>query len=267
MPMLNPTLCENLNRIRLTLLYFGHANVDTNWKGKNPSPDCSLLYYIVSGSAELYHGKNQTLTLEPGHWYLLPAGFSFEYACHDHLEHIYFHLKLSSVDRMDLLRNCSIPCRLTPEEDPVPFFTHCLQSHDIIDGLKMQQAVYALLLNFIADNNIKIINYEYSPCVSAAIRYINQNLSVRLTVSEIAESAFVSKSTLEKRFKKELATSVHDYINDTVMFEAGQLLSKTKLSVLAISEKFGFCDQFYFSKRFKHKFGMTPRDYRKAAPM
>ncbi|MBQ2696610.1 MAG: helix-turn-helix transcriptional regulator [Clostridia bacterium] len=267
MSQLNPTLCENLNRIRLTLLYFGHANVGKSWKGKTPSPDFSRLYYIVSGSAEIYHGKNQTLTLEAGNWYLFPAGFSFEYACQDHFEHIYFHLKLCSVDRMDLLRNCNSPCRLAPKEDPTAFFLHCLSSHDIVDGLKMQQAVYSLLLNFVAENHIKIINYEYSPCVSAAIRYINQNLSVRLTVSEIAENAFVSKSTLEKRFKKELDTSVHDYINDTAMFEAGQLLSKTKLSVLSISEKFGFCDQFYFSKRFKKKFGMTPRDYRKAAPM
>lgn len=267
MSKINPFLCENLNRIRLTLLYFGHAIVGKSWTGKTPSPDFTRLYYIVSGGAEIYYGNKQTMKLEPGNWYLLPAGFSFDHCCKEHLEHIYFHLKLSSVDRMDLLRNCNRVCRLTPKEDPTEFFQHCLSSHDIIDGLKMQQAVYSLLLTFIAENNIKIINYEYSPCVSTAIRYINQNLSVRLTVTEIAEMAFVSKSTLEKRFKKELDTSVHDYINDTVMFEAGQLLSKTKLSVLAISERFGFCDQFYFSKRFKHKFGMTPRDYRKATPI
>ena len=55
-----------------------------------------------------------------------------------------------------------------------------------------------------------------------------------------------------------------EYINDTIMFEAGQLLLKTGLSVLAVSEKYGFSDQFYFSRRFKEKFGMSPLKYRQS---
>ena len=31
-----------------------------------------------------------------------------------------------------------------------------------------------------------------------------------------------------------------------------------------VSEKFGFCDQFYFARWFKDKFDMSPRDYRKS---
>ena len=165
---------------------------------------------------------------------------------------------------MDLLRNCATPCQLKPQEDMTTFFMDCMKSQDIIDGIKIKNAIYSMLLSFIDKNGIKITSYDYSPCVSAALLYINQNLSVRLTVSEIAENTFVSKSTLEKFFKKELRMSVHDYISNIVMSEASQLLSRTKLSVLEISEKLGFCDQFYFSKRFKNKFEMTPREYRKS---
>ena len=57
--------------------------------------------------------------------------------------------------------------------------------------------------------------------------------------------------------------TVTRYIDDAIMFEAEQLLLKSDLTVLQISERFGFCDQFYFSRRFKMKYGETPQKYRK----
>ena len=35
------------------------------------------------------------------------------------------------------------------------------------------------------------------------------------------------------------------------------------MQISRISERYGFCDQFYFSRRFKEKFGVTPQKYRK----
>lgn len=42
----------------------------------------------------------------------------------------------------------------------------------------------------------------------------------------------------------ELSKSINEYIYDIIMFEASQLLLKSNVSMLAISEKFGFSDQF-----------------------
>ena len=45
--------------------------------------------------------------------------------------------------------------------------------------------------------------------------YIKQNLSMQLSITEIAENIFVSKSTLTKHFQKELHMSVNEYICNT----------------------------------------------------
>ena len=50
------------------------------------------------------------------------------------------------------------------------------------------------------------------------------------------------------------------------MARCEELLCDTDLSLSEISERFGFCDQFYFSRRFKAKYGETPRDTRKMKP-
>jgi len=47
------------------------------------------------------------------------------------------------------------------------------------------------------------------------------------------------------------------------MAEAERLLMTSNISIRDLGQKFGYADQLYFSRRFKDKFGMSPREYRK----
>lgn len=260
---INTILCQTANRIQLKLLMFGHAVIEPDWNGNIYNPVYSRLYYICNGEAYVISKDGKKTLLSPGKWYLLPAGFSFEYGCDKQMEHVYFHLKLCNFDGIDLLKNVEYPVEFVPDEDKSGLFDSCAERATLTDALKMQQEVYSVLLSIIEQNGIKISNQEFSPCVLKAIRYIKRHLSARLSMAEIAEHSYVSKSTLTKHFNKELSMSVHEYVSDALMFEAGQLLTQTGMSILEVSEKFGFSDQFYFSKCFKQKFGMSPREYRK----
>ncbi len=162
-----------------------------------------------------------------------------------------------------MLRCCPTSVSIPAENEDYRLIINYMQASDIFSGLKLRHLAFERLFSIIEAHNIHIENIFLSPCVEKAVEYINKNLSAQLSVSEIAENTFVSKSTLTKHFKKELKMSVHTYIYDTIMFEAGLLLSKNEMSVLSVSEKFGFSDQFYFSRCFKEKFGVLPRDYKK----
>jgi AraC-like DNA-binding protein len=52
--------------------------------------------------------------------------------------------------------------------------------------------------------------------------------------------------------------TIGQYIDESIMFQAGQLLRFSNASILEISEKFSFYDQFYFARWFKDKFDMSP---------
>ena len=259
----NSVICQNLNPVHLLLFFYGRADVGTAWNGKVYNPIASRLFYIVSGEAEIKLMDNRVFLMEAGNWYLFPAGCSFAYSCNDHLDHIYFQLKLSGVDGIDLFRKCKEPCSVTLSDNKIDFFTEGLSYTTLTSSLRVRQALYDVLLSIIEQNNLDLTSKNLSDCVARAIQYIKYNPTVQLTLEMIAEHAFVSVSTLTKHFKKELTLSVHDYIRDMVLFEAQQLLTKTNMSVLEISEKFGFCDQFYFSRQFRNKFGISPREYRK----
>ncbi len=259
----NFSLCQSMNPIRLIVFYYGQAMVRSNWCGNVPNPSYSRLFYITKGKASITDGAGHIITLEQGNWYLLPAGCSFTYACEEMMEHVYFHFKLCDIDGIDLFRKCPGVCSITLPDSNIDLLICGLDAHSVIDGLKIRQEAYRVLMAFVEQHNIDLQSNTLSPSIERAVNYIRYHKSAKLTNQEIAEHAFISVSTLTRRFQKELSMSVHEYIYDMILLEAAQMLISTDMPVAAISEKFDFCDQFYFSRKFREKFGISPRIYRK----
>ena len=64
------------------------------------------------------------------------------------------------------------------------------------------------------------------------------------------------------QIEKETGKTVGQYLDNLLWAEAKRRLLLSDASVRAISEELGFCDQFYFSRRFRQLFGVTPSYYR-----
>lgn len=262
MSKLNTVLCESINHVHLHLFYYGRTLANSSWKGNVPNPVYSRLFYATDGCANITI-DGQTKVITKGNWYLFPAGVSFDYSCQSTFDHLFFHFKLCDLDGIDLLSSCKEICSVPMPDSELLFWDSGLNKTNLIDGISLKVALYHLLFKFITKYNIDVQHKNFSPCVANAIRYIKQNLSLNLSLEQIAEHVFVSKSSLSKKFAKELSLPVHKFVMETVMAEAVILLTKSDLSIMAISEKLGFCDQFYFSRLFKQRFGIPPLEYKK----
>ena len=258
----NYTMINNINDINLKLLDSGHAITKNEWTGNIISPMYTRLYYIIGGDPYIIK-DGEKMPLEIGKCYLIPTGYSFRHACENSMEQLYFHVNLNDFNGNDLLRCAHTVMEYKPEESLIEEMLRCVHSDELIDSLRMRQQLFSSLLILIDKYNVELKTTHYSNCVLLAIEYIKSHLSLRLAVSDLAANSFVSESTLAKKFKTEVGMTIGSYIDDAIMFEAEQLLLKSDLSVLQISERFGFCDQFYFSRRFKLKYGETPQKYRK----
>lgn len=263
------SLCDNINNVRLKVIDYGHAVSGGEWVGNIVTPPYARLYYITGGDPYITvtGSKGRKIRLEVGKCYLMPTGFSFRYACETHMEQLFFHLNLTDYNGSDLLRSCDGMMEYTPDAADVAKLFECIEREDLFGGLMMKHQIYASLLTLIEKYGVELKSINYSRCVLLAIEYIRTHLSLQLGISELAANSFVSESTLAKKFKNEVGMTIGSYIDETIMFESEQLLTKTELTVLQISERFGFCDQFYFSRRFKAKYGETPQKYRKQKPI
>lgn len=257
----NIKLCEITNRIRLKVHCFGYANFGPEWNGERLKPEFSYLYYIMNGSSCII-ANGEEIHLTPGNWYLIPAGCSFKFSCPKYAEHVYFHLSLQNDYELDMLnRFTGIVKKHCPIEDTA-LLADNVDSNDVVIGMKVYQKAHSVLISMFEENNINLQPKKLSPCVISAVEYIRTNLSASLNVSEIAKHARVSKSTLTKKFRSELSTSVINYTYELLMYRAKQRLSQTNMSIRDIAEELGFSEQFYFSKRFKIAFGISPIKFR-----
>ena len=136
-------------------------------------------------------------------------------------------------------------------------------SKTIYSAMQLKGKIYEVFLKMQKKYQFGTEDFQpYSKMVSDVMSFIKENLSAKLNIEYVSKKLYISPNTLAKKFKSEVGKSLGQYIDDLVFFESQRLLLYSDLTIGQVSEKMGFCDQFYFSRRFKIKFGETPKDYR-----
>lgn len=108
-----------------------------------------------------------------------------------------------------------------------------------------------------ADGSPNIYSYsEY------AVRYINNHFSEKVRIQDLADHIGISRSYLVKLVKQETGMSPQEYLIETRMRRASDLLSRTNDSIRVVAAECGYDDALAFSKVFKSRFGLNPTEYR-----
>ena len=103
---------------------------------------------------------------------------------------------------------------------------------------------------------------KHADAVYKVIEYIKTNYKRRITLDEIAENTYLSKTYLSSLFKKETGYSISEYINIIRIERSKTLLMEDNMGIIEIANMCGFEDQSYYTKVFKSIVGMTPKKYR-----
>ncbi len=101
--------------------------------------------------------------------------------------------------------------------------------------------------------------------IAAAVRYIRENACNGVTVRDVVEHLAVSRSFLERRFRKYVGRSPQDEIRTVQIKRVKQLLAETDLVLEAIAKLAGYVHPEYMSVVFKRMTGQTPGDFRRHA--
>lgn len=103
---------------------------------------------------------------------------------------------------------------------------------------------------------------HYSPPVQKAVTYIEAEPAADLHLQHLARTLNVSAGYLSTLFHKETGKTVTEYVTNVRMDTAANLLRHTQLQVQTVAQHCGIGDVNYFSKVFKRRFGVTPRQFR-----
>lgn len=91
--------------------------------------------------------------------------------------------------------------------------------------------------------------------------YIKRNLGTKLSLNQVADVFNFSPNYLSHLFSKIAKVNYVEYITETKITAAKEMMLRGEGRIYEISQKLGYESAFYFSKVFKKVTGMSPREY------
>ena len=118
-------------------------------------------------------------------------------------------------------------------------------------------------LHFKLKNKIKNKN-EFSSLVLSAVNYIQGNYYYNdLNINDISDKLEVTSSYLSKILKKETGLSFIDYLTNTRIEKAMNIMKDPSIKIYDVAELVGYSNQHYFCRAFKKITGISPTEYKK----
>lgn len=267
---------------KYTCTRFGRMLQRNRWNRQGiTQKNVNLLVFVVAGAAA-FTLPESTYTLTPGDVLLIPAGMSYSAATDDLCEYYFFHFDgvltcrdaVRSYPPMERDFSFELPqvadSTITLEQKTTlaenyakayRYVTNCADLHatgSFVDRLAIDAELARLLLLLARFPERQSRQGTYPLVLERMLEYIRKNLTQPLSTAELCRHCDISASYAARLFKRHLNTTMTQYITDQKLSYAAELMASTRMNISQIAEYLGFCDVFYFSRRFKQKYGRSP---------
>jgi len=242
--------------------------------------DCYELYYSISGGKQFLI-DNKFYSIAPGDLFIINQYESHKLTQIDSIVHerivISVHPdyvnKLSTADtRLDFCftnRPVRFQHKVSLNKEQQQRFLYFINkittaegyAHDIIEQASFMELL--VMINTLSDTNepdAAINTYKYNHQVDNILVYINQNISLPISIEGLAAHFYLSESYICRIFKAATGTTINKYITARRISITKALL-KEGLSVTEAYEKSGFNDYSNFFKSFTKAVGISPKKY------
>ena len=259
----------------LTLIHMGRENC-LPYHVFSGTRNEYILHFVTAGHG-FYSACGNTWSLDAGKVFLIQPDQPVVY-CSDSLDpwsYFWVGFKGSRVERM--LRKCgftrnTLYLSLPNMNDFLQCFNDLLShvSLDYSDSL-YRESVLMKIISLLClihsrmsakDNSDPAKPADSNPYVAQAVEFITFNYMHDISVSAISRRIGISGTHLNRLFQKEYSMSVQNFLMEYRMHKAASLLSGTDLPVKLIAVQTGYNDALVFSKAFKSRYGVSPKNYR-----
>ncbi len=137
------------------------------------------------------------------------------------------------------------------------------KAKDLMVDLTLKEMLIRLMqtqARHIFENSIK--NGDASGPLANTLHYIQENLTTRIDLDNLADQACMSRASFFKKFKESLGETPLQYIMRKRILYAMKLLSSSPMTVTEICYECGFQNLSHFVKAFRLHTGLTPTTYK-----
>lgn len=228
----------------------------------------SRLYWIQRGRGEIVHMGGR-LDLHPGRLFVIPEYTPARYRATEGmiLYWIHFNARLFGCMELFSVMNWAYSVTLSSPATVGGLWKTMIrvcESRDLEDSLRAGGILRELLSYFAAaGERHQAMNVSGLQRFLPAITFIEQNLSRRLRLEEVAATVSLSPAYFCHLFSKTVGQSPVDFINRKRIERAQFLLLGEKQPLKTVASEVGFDDVYYFSRVFRKTAGLSPAQYRR----
>jgi AraC-like DNA-binding protein len=246
------------------LHYYVHRYSTPDWKIVGPPriPFIDITYLLEGRAEYIINGTRHIL--KKGDLLCVPKGASRLAQCVPGVEFELYSVNFFLKDRQG--RETTLPFPLISPLGHAPELVAYL--HDIHDewlrrenGFELKiRGLLLLILHQLVNrilNNKNFCNIDWR--IKRDIHYISENFQRPLTIGGLAEMAGLSAVYYGMLFKKNMGVTFHQYLNSVRLNYAVDCLKCCGMTIGELSEHCGFSDIYHFSKLFKKRFGVSPK--------
>lgn len=166
----------------------------------------------------------------------------------------FYHVENCGVYFKDILRNTGeykdffLARKLTLQAITIEMFIHQLvQFND--DRLESDQRT--------------VLRVQELKRVEAAGDFIKENLGGDLSIKNLSRQTGLNPNKLQNGFKYLFSATINEFITNVRLEKANVLLQDKEYNVRSVVSAIGLESNSYFSKIYKKKYGITPKNYKK----
>jgi len=253
-----------------------------DWDIVHPiATDFWSIYFCLEGAGEL-HAKSQVRKLPPGTACILSPGCEAVLRRDEAFSHwsfgwLNFRLQLGWFESMDWAFSVNQPTvldcgalnnsskiRTVLDElasiDYTPADTSEKLCHNLIESLllRLRRIYESGTGGYTPQGTARLPDRR----VACAAEYILNHYHESFKLAEVAEYSNLSANRLNELFREHYETSVMQWRDIIRLSKARELLLHTELNISAVAAAVGWEDPLYFSRRFSHTYGTSPRKFR-----
>ena len=128
---------------------------------------------------------------------------------------------------------------------------------ELMRGTLLAQLMVQLNRIMQRDSSRENTTAEQCGKISAALSYINVNITGKLSVDELAAMCYLSRYHFMRLFKQQTGCTVHNYIRQKRLVLAARLI-REGMSASSAAAECGFTDYSAFHRAFSQTFGVSP---------
>lgn len=221
--------------------------------------DYYLIFRILEGNLHFEY-EDSKFTAFPGNIVYLDSHIANHYWATNKVRFQYFHFNGPLAKSYYELFHSQRSVCLTGKSESAFLFNNILK--EMSKANANDQKLSLMMYNLIAGLSIPR-SKDTNENILRAQQYINDNFYKPITVDDIAEYACLSRYHFSRIFKKETGFSPHQYLINTRLKHAQELLNSDSASLDTIAVTCGFSSASHFISVFKKETGVTPVMFKK----